>query len=91
MPYSDTSHERSKREVLLFDDVDNFDDISENFESRRWIRGTNGRRKSAVRTKRTDHEYFIEVLVVADKSMVIYHKDRDTLIQYILILMSHVS
>ncbi|KAK9754190.1 ADAM-TS Spacer 1 [Popillia japonica] len=91
LPYSDTSHERSKREVLLFDDVDNFDDISENFESRRWIRGTNGRRKSAVRTKRTDHEYFIEVLVVADKSMVIYHKDRDTLIQYILILMSHVG
>lgn len=91
-----TTRERTKREAYFGDDVKNFDDIiheTYTIENRRTVRGITHSRRigKGVRTKRTDHEYFIEVLVVADKKMAEYHGSHDNLVQYILTLMSHVN
>lgn len=75
--------ERYKRHVHFFDDVNSPED---GYGPQARYRHNKG-----ARTKRTDREYFIEVLVVADKKMVAYHRDRETLVQYILIIMSHVG
>ncbi|KRT81997.1 hypothetical protein AMK59_4945, partial [Oryctes borbonicus] len=91
LPDSENERERSKRDLFVFDELDHSRE-DDNTDSKRLARGIVQRHRfKSARTKRTDHEYFIEVLVVADKNMVEYHGHREKLVEYILILMAHVG
>lgn len=85
-----SAHTITKREII-------FDDVGEEAEepspeNRETFRTT--REASWPVNYESDgktNEYFVKVLVVADRSMVQYHQSMEELKHYILILMSHAA
>ncbi|XP_063930505.1 A disintegrin and metalloproteinase with thrombospondin motifs 9-like isoform X2 [Zophobas morio] len=75
-----STHTITKRQTI-------FDDIEEppHTESSRLPR------EADWPADRKTNEYFVKVLVVADRSMIQYHQSNDDLKHYILILMSHAA
>lgn len=80
-----------KRDVSSFDDDVIYDSMMhENISPEEVLRNARDTDWNSGYTKRSN-EYFIKVLVVADSTMLEYHKTHEELTRYILILMSHVS
>jgi hypothetical protein len=79
-----TGHSITKRQII-FDEVGEFP-VQESSRTPReadWPVNYDTDRKS--------NEYFVKVLVVADRSMIQYHQSNEDLKHYILILMSHAA
>ncbi|KAF7271026.1 hypothetical protein GWI33_016056 [Rhynchophorus ferrugineus] len=83
-------HNIQKRDLTLDEDIiyDSFkNDYNSLPEVLRTTRNTNSK---DIFTKESN-EYFIKVLIVADSTMLEYHKTHEAVTKYILILMSHVA
>lgn len=78
-------HIINKRDIL-FDIIDDQMESKEKNQVYRTTRNTDWMENY----EKSSHEYFIKLLIVADKTMVQYHKTDDGLKHYILTLMSHV-
>ncbi|XP_060533240.1 A disintegrin and metalloproteinase with thrombospondin motifs 9 isoform X2 [Cylas formicarius] len=87
---SQKHHSVGKRDIF-FDDSGSDDVIYDVRESAEEIYRTTREVDYDVGYNRGSREYFVKVLVVADKAMVEYHKTTEELTRYILILMSHVA
>lgn len=92
--YTDTHvnnpHKITKREIR-FDESDYLDGHFDDFDSD-YMESISRTLQHTKRKKRAgSNEYFVEVLIVADRNMALYHKTTEDLIHYILTLMSHVS
>lgn len=86
-----SAHTITKRDII-FDDVGEEEELSIVPENRETLRTT---REASwpvnYENDRKTNEYFLKVLVVADRSMVQYHQSTEELKHYILILMSHAA
>ncbi|XP_019769669.2 A disintegrin and metalloproteinase with thrombospondin motifs 9 isoform X2 [Dendroctonus ponderosae] len=83
-------HHVIRKRFVSFDDEVLYDPKLHEDIPQEYLRRSRNTDWSSGYTKRSN-EYFIKVLVVADSTMLEYHKSHEELTKYILILMSHVS
>lgn len=94
--HQDAGARTRRKRGAIFDYIDTEPEItilvpkneSEMKESRRTTRDIGNSYHIEYQPRHSNHEYFIEVMVVADKRMADYHKEK--LHFYIMTLMSHV-